>query len=279
MKTFIIGFLLISIFSYNLNAQGEREYGALQIFSNPYDMKVKIKDLKVKEKLTKEGIVLDEIKPGTYEIRFTGFGEILQGSFTVFSGDTLSVLGDVEKDTIYAIPISMIRKELAQKKQKELQRQKVYQKNNIILKKIAKEEMLKRKNSELNKIEGFYEPTDEEIGIIPGEEIKNEERYYIVEQMPKFNNGDPAIEFKRYLSENITMNEECILEGGYSIIVQFVVGADGYVKELENITNDAPLCLSKEVFRIVAGSPRWHPGYQRGKPVAVTFTFPVKFNL
>jgi protein TonB len=37
--------------------------------------------------------------------------------------------------------------------------------------------------------------------------------------------------------------------------------------------------LDAEAVRVVSSSPRWTPGYMGGKPVRVTYTFPVIFQL
>jgi protein TonB len=35
--------------------------------------------------------------------------------------------------------------------------------------------------------------------------------------------------------------------------------------------------LNEEAMRAIAGMPTWNPGKQRGQPVKVYFTLPIKF--
>jgi protein TonB len=37
--------------------------------------------------------------------------------------------------------------------------------------------------------------------------------------------------------------------------------------------------LDQEAIRAVQGMPRWQPGYQNGRPVAVVYHLPVQFSL
>jgi TonB family protein len=106
-----------------------------------------------------------------------------------------------------------------------------------------------------------------------------EEVFYVVEDMPKFNNGDPAIEFRKYITQNLRYPKE-EAEKGISgrVIVQFTVNADGSVSDAEVVNGSSP-GLDNEAIRVVESSPSWTPGKQRGKAVAVKFTFPISFAL
>ena len=62
------------------------------------------------------------------------------------------------------------------------------------------------------------------------------------------------------------------------VIVQFTIGTDGAVRDvqlLRGVRED----LDAEAIRVVSSSPKWEPGQQDGKPVPVSFTFPVVFKL
>ena len=60
------------------------------------------------------------------------------------------------------------------------------------------------------------------------EEIQEEEVFYIVEDMPTFNGGDPATEFRKYIAQNLRY-PEIAAENGVSgrVIVQFAVNKTG----------------------------------------------------
>ena len=120
---------------------------------------------------------------------------------------------------------------------------------------------------------------DDRKEIIPDTISGDEEVYHIVEEMPKFNNGNPAIEFRKYIAQDLQYPKE-EKEKGISgrVLVQFTVKADGSVDDAEVLMGISP-ALNNEAIRVVESSPLWTPGKQRGKAVAVKFTFPVTFTI
>ena len=111
------------------------------------------------------------------------------------------------------------------------------------------------------------------------EEIEEEEVFYIVEDMPTFNGGEPATEFRKYIAQNLQY-PEIAAENGVSgrVIVQFAVDKTGKVVDAR-IVRSVDSALDKEAVRVVMSSPKWTPGKQRGKAVKVLFTFPINFVL
>ncbi len=111
------------------------------------------------------------------------------------------------------------------------------------------------------------------------EEIEEEEVFYIVEDMPTFNGGDPATEFRKYIAQNLRY-PEIAAENGISgrVIIQFAINKMGQVVDA-NIVRSVDPALDKEASRVVMSSPKWTPGRQRGKAVKVLFTFPINFVL
>lgn len=111
------------------------------------------------------------------------------------------------------------------------------------------------------------------------EDIEEEEVFYIVEDMPTFNGGDPATEFRKYIAQNLRY-PEIAAENGISgrVIVQFAVNKTGTVVDAKVVRSVDP-ALDKEAIRVVMSSPKWTPGKQRGKAVKVLFTFPINFVL
>ncbi len=111
------------------------------------------------------------------------------------------------------------------------------------------------------------------------EEIDEEEVFFIVEDMPTFNGGDPATEFRKYIAQNLRY-PEIAAENGISgrVIVQFAVDRIGQVVDAVVVRSVDP-ALDKEAIRVVMSSPKWAPGKQRGKAVKVLFTFPINFVL
>jgi len=111
------------------------------------------------------------------------------------------------------------------------------------------------------------------------EEIEEEEVFYIVEDMPTFNGGDPATEFRKYIAQNLRY-PEIAAENGISgrVIIQFAIDKTGQVVDAAIVRAVDP-ALDKEAKRVVMSSPKWTPGRQRGKSVKVLFTFPINFVL
>ena len=112
------------------------------------------------------------------------------------------------------------------------------------------------------------------------EEFKEEEEtFYIVEEMPTFNGGEPAIEFRKYIQQNLRY-PEIAAENDISgrVIVQFAVNSQGKVVDAVVLMGVDP-SLDREALRVVLSSPPWKPGKQRGKSVKVLFTFPINFVL
>ena len=151
--------------------------------------------------------------------------------------------------------------------------------------------------------------SSEDIG--PAEEITAKtpemEVFTVVEEMPTFN-GEEAIEFRRYIAQNLKYPPEAA-EAGVTgkIFIKFIVDKNGKVviPDMETIAKieGKPIdevvvvsyrkaqddstepedkyiqMLKDEVQRVVSGSPDWEPGRQRGQAVNVIFTFPVNFVL
>jgi len=111
------------------------------------------------------------------------------------------------------------------------------------------------------------------------EEFVEEKLFIAVEDMPLFNGGDPLIEFRKYISENLNY-PAIAAENGISgrVIVQFVVNAEGKVCDA-TIARSVDPALDEEALRVILSSPLWTPGKQSGKPVKVLYTFPINFIL
>lgn len=110
------------------------------------------------------------------------------------------------------------------------------------------------------------------------EDVEEEEIFVIVEDMPGFDGGD-SNKFREYIAKNLRY-PEIAAENGIQgrVFVAFVVEPDGRVSNVRVVRGVDP-SLDKEAVRVVESSPRWTPGRQRGKPVRVSFTFPIIFVL
>ncbi|HOP05376.1 MAG TPA: energy transducer TonB [Tenuifilaceae bacterium] len=110
------------------------------------------------------------------------------------------------------------------------------------------------------------------------EEVEEEEVFVVVEDMPGFGGGD-SNKFREYIAKNLRYPEVAAENGIQGrVFVQFVVEPDGRVSNVKVVRGVDP-ALDKEAIRVVESSPKWKPGKQRGKPVRVSFTFPIIFVL
>jgi len=131
-------------------------------------------------------------------------------------------------------------------------------------------------------LEDLESDQDEEVQIldfdVSDEEEEEAEIFFIVEDMPSFK-GKGLNGFRNWVMKNLQY-PEIAAENGISgtVYVQFVVEPSGLVNKVIILRSVDP-SLDKEAIRVVKTSPKWTAGKQRGKPVRVAFTFPIKFVL
>jgi len=101
--------------------------------------------------------------------------------------------------------------------------------------------------------------------------------YDVVEQMPEFPGGMPAmIEF---LQTNLNYPKDAKKQKvGGRVLVMFVVETDGSMSNVR-VANKVFPSLDAEALRVVKAMPKWNPGKEKGKPVRVNFTLPIVFSL
>ena len=108
--------------------------------------------------------------------------------------------------------------------------------------------------------------------------LKGTPVFEVVEQMPEFpDGGTPAM--LKYFEANLRYPAKAREAGTQGrVTVQFVVDRDGSIRDAEVLRPVDPL-LDAEALRLVRSMPRWRPGMQKGKVVAVKYTVPVTFRL
>ena len=105
----------------------------------------------------------------------------------------------------------------------------------------------------------------------------DEQVFTVVEKMPSFPGGDA--ELLKYIATNIKYPKESKDNGEQGrVICSFVVGRNGSINNPEVLRGVTPL-LNEEAIRVINTMPRWNPGMQRGKAVAVKYTVPITFRL
>ncbi len=97
------------------------------------------------------------------------------------------------------------------------------------------------------------------------------------EVSPAFPGGQDK--FFEFLRENIRYPDAMSKANATGrVIVQFVVEKDGSLSGIQ-VTHDAGYGSGQEAVRVLASSPKWIPGSQKGKPVRVMYTVPINFTL
>jgi TonB family protein len=101
--------------------------------------------------------------------------------------------------------------------------------------------------------------------------------FTFVEQQPQFPGGEKAM--YKYLSENIYYTEQANLNGLEGLVVlSFIVEANGSIKNIK-VLKKLGDGLDEVAVRAVYSMPPWLPGMQKGKPVRVQYTLPVRFTI
>ncbi|MEZ4721999.1 MAG: energy transducer TonB [Flavobacteriales bacterium] len=99
--------------------------------------------------------------------------------------------------------------------------------------------------------------------------------FVLVEKKPEFD------DLEGYLRRNLYYPQRMLDLGKEGIVgVQFTIGADGSViPESIEILRSPHKDFEKEVVRVIKKMPKWTPGEQRGKKVAVTHRLPIRFYI
>ncbi len=116
------------------------------------------------------------------------------------------------------------------------------------------------------------------VGNTKDEEEEDKQIFLIVEDMPTFQGG--TIEnFRNYIQAQVKY-PQLAMENSISgtVYVSFVVNRRGEVSSI-NIVRGVDPSLDEAVISALKQAPKWEPGKQRGKPVNVSFSIPVKFIL
>jgi len=111
----------------------------------------------------------------------------------------------------------------------------------------------------------------------------------IVENMPAFGlcksmRGDERtmctnLEIIKFVSKNTkypSITKNAGIQG--KVYISFVVGKDGYVKDV-TVLREVDSLLNAEAIRVIESLPRFMPGRQRGQFVNVQYTIPVSFYI
>ncbi|MBL4654374.1 MAG: energy transducer TonB [Bacteroidia bacterium] len=107
--------------------------------------------------------------------------------------------------------------------------------------------------------------------------IKGKETFIIVEEMPEFPGGVQAL--YKFLYKNIKyplLAKAKNITG--KVFVKFIITSEGAIDSAHVIKAVHP-SIDQAALDVINKMPKWNPGLQRGKPVNVWFTIPIKFSL
>ena len=117
---------------------------------------------------------------------------------------------------------------------------------------------------------------------VPENKSETQPVFYIVEDMPTFMEGNQqnSLEvFRNWIGKNLKY-PPIAMENGVegTVHVAFVVSTSGKVSGIQILRPVDP-ALDAEAKRVLMSAPTWTPGKQRGKPVRVAMSIPIKFVL
>lgn len=140
---------------------------------------------------------------------------------------------------------------------------------------VPNDEVLEDESLDIDAEINFEEPVDLPPPPPPQREVVEEpepEIFMVVEEMPELVGGIGDLQRKIKYPE---IAKKAGVEG--MVVIQFVVDENGRVADPEVVKGIGAGC-DEEALRVVQDA-RFKPGRQRGKPVKVRFSLPVRFKL
>ena len=99
----------------------------------------------------------------------------------------------------------------------------------------------------------------------------------VAEKMPEYPGGIEAL--RRFLGRNLHVPEDIVQPGEQvKVPIRFIVDKNGTLSDVVFLTQ-ADDAFKKEILRVVSKMPKWTPGSQNGRTVAVYFTIPIIFSV
>jgi protein TonB len=103
-----------------------------------------------------------------------------------------------------------------------------------------------------------------------------EEIFTVVEQQPSFPGGmEELMKFMQRNTKYPRAAQNAEIAG--TVFVQFVVGSDGAIRDVQVVRGLGFGC-DEEAVRVVKSMPNWAPGKQGGRAVTVRYTLPFRFT-
>jgi TonB family protein len=107
--------------------------------------------------------------------------------------------------------------------------------------------------------------------------VNGKEVFTVVEKQPSFPGGQDG--YTKFLIQNIKYPEEAMKKSVMgTVYITFIIEADGSVTNVKVLRGIGSGC-DEEAQRVVKMMPKWNPGQEKGKAVAVQYNLPIKFKL
>jgi TonB family protein len=115
------------------------------------------------------------------------------------------------------------------------------------------------------------------VYLLSADSIPKETLFRVVEEMPSFPGGQGKL--MEFLGTNIKypkLAKDNNVEG--MVVASFIVQKDGSITDLKLIKGIGAGC-DEETIRVLGLMPKWEPGKQKGKTVAVQFNLPIRYKI
>lgn len=142
---------------------------------------------------------------------------------------------------------------------------------------IVEDDVEIEKEVEIRDVEADQKTVVEIVAPVKEEESNEPDFFTVVEDMPAYPGGDAAL--LKFIAEHVEYPAIAKENGITGVVyVSYIVDRDGAIKEVKVVRGADPF-LDKEAVRVVKTLKGYKPGKQRGKPVPVQFTIPIRFVL
>lgn len=103
--------------------------------------------------------------------------------------------------------------------------------------------------------------------------------YFSLDEKPSFQGGGTKA-FSNWVTSRLVYPESSRQQDSEGTVrLKFTIDKSGNLTDLEVLKSSGDVLLDAEAVRVVLSAPAWTPGMIRGKPVKVTYVFPVLFQL
>jgi len=103
----------------------------------------------------------------------------------------------------------------------------------------------------------------------------NNKAFAITEKKPEYPGGPDSLQ--SFLIHNLQYPIDVDQKKDTTVTARFIVSEKGEIRDI-NIVRSAGKAFDDEVIRVIRLMPEWIPAKQGGKPIAVTYSLPVRFE-